>query len=290
MVYLTTLDDVLVKDELGRAVATTTDVRGRYRLPTSPGHPCLVNAVLEGDRRMVGLVDPAGTGAATVDISVASTYVAEFWRHQVPQPPAPPPAWHEVERAQAIASTSWLIDQGLLAATPSLAPGDLPLLREGYLAAMAAGSSALLDLWGAVLGRRPRAVTTVPGAVDIGYLPSALLPVGPGLIVAELNTTGTALREAGQEVPFVRSLAIHGSLQVTAVGLGPDGDLFWAEQVDRGLGGALARDLPQPTVRLFHGPPGEGNPREVRLALPPELQAYLATTGRDTWVEPSALA
>ncbi|MBM3271284.1 MAG: hypothetical protein FJZ01_26925, partial [Candidatus Sericytochromatia bacterium] len=298
LIFVSTAAEELFLGPSGGAIATTTDEKGRFELRVAPGKPLFVSAVLAGDRRLVGIATAPATGVATVDISLESTYVAEFLRRYSARA-GKAPGDYDLAGLPALASaTRAMLENGELPPSPDLSPGAVPDLVDGYLLAMAERRGDLHDAWARLLGRRPLAVTTLSGILPAGFAPSAIAvdPASGDVVVAGFNTTGVQLSRSGTPpVTLFRALAADGFQQVTALAPGPDGRLYFAQRVDRGQGGAIARTDSGAEIRLFRLDAAGGAPgrlpavEELRLALPADLAPYLADTSAFTHVEPSAL-
>jgi hypothetical protein len=298
LIYASTPGEEIYLGPGGGAIATTADGEGRYKLGVAPGKPILVSAVLAGNRRLVGLAYPTATGTATADISLESTYVTEFLRTYAARAGKPLSSLDIGQLPAAVGSARSMLEAGQLDPAPDLAPGAIPDLVAGYLAAMAAHRKDVSDFWAQLLGIRPLAITTLEDSAEAGYLPTAIVvdPARGHEFVASFNATGVAIRRTGRGDPVFRALAADGFLQVTAFGAGPDGRLYFAERVDRGLGGAVDRAGTEPQIRMFRfdpgtiGQQGQAAIEELRLQAPREIAAYLADTEVASHVEPSSLA
>ncbi len=292
LVHLSSLDEKPFFDTLGRPLATTADAQGRFRLPVEPGKPLVITAVTAGDQRLVSFATLAATGAATVDVSLESTYVTEFLRRYAARNGKTMADYSLASLAQASALTRQMLDQGQLEPAPDLSAAEIPALVDRYLVAMAEQRRDLSDLWAGMLGSRPLAVSTVGDSADAGFLPTAIALDADGkrLFVASRNSSGVRVREVGSAEPVFRDLAERGFIRIAALEAGPDGWIYFAQQVDRHLGGAVDWSGSSPQIRLFRFHPGEKAQDEVRLQVPPELGPYLADNSLYTHVEPAAIA
>lgn len=301
LVHLSSPDERPYFDASGRPLATTADAEGRFRLPAEPGKPLVITAVTSGDQRLVSFATLAATGSATVDVSLETTYATEFLRRYAARAGKTLADFGTAEGLEALALATSLTRQMLGAAqldpAPDLAAAEIPTLVDEYLIAMARHRKDLSDLWRNLLGFRPLAVTTEAGSAAQGFIPTAvaLEPESGRVFVASFNTTGVRITELGQSEPVYRALASNGFLRIAAMEAGPGGYVYFAEQVDRKLGAAVAWNVSPPQFRLFrfkpqNGPPGETALDEVRLQVPPVLAPYLADGTLYTHLEPSALA
>lgn len=296
LVYLSGPDEKPYFDASGHPLATTADEQGRFRLPVEPGKPLVVTAITSGDRRLSSFATLPSTGAATVDVSLESTYATEFLRRYADRAGRSladfgnPAAQGEIGSLKAL--TRDMLERGQLDPDPDLTAAEIPALVDRYLIAIARFRDDLSDRWATLLGFRPLAVTTLEDSAAPGFVPTALA-VDPGtgrIFVASFNSTGVRITEPGHAEPLFRRLARDGFIRITALEVGPDGRVYFAEQIDRKLGAALAWNVSPPEIRLFRIDPASREIEEVRLQVPPELGPYLADSSRYTHIEPSAIA
>lgn len=292
LVHLSSPDERPYFDHLGRPLATTADDKGHFRLPVEPGKPLVITAVVAGDQRLVSFATLAATGAATVDISLESTYATEFLRRYAGRAGKTLADYGTESLAKAVDLTRQMLDRAELDPAPDLSAAEIPALVDTYLLAMAERRKDLSDLWASMLGSRPLAVGTLEGLADAGFEPSSIAvdPVSKRIFVASRNSTGVRIRESGRAEPVFRGLAERGFIRIMAMDAGPDGWVYFAAQVDRKLGAAIDWTASPPQIRLFRFRPGETALDEVRLGIPADLGPYLADTSLYTHIEPAAIA
>src|SRR5690606_5380201 len=128
----------------------------------------IVSAMLAGNRRLVGYTY-SQKGENKVDVSVASTYVTEFFRAQAAKDrmtmASYPKAMEKLPKL--VEETQKLLNEGVLP-IPDLTFGKAGEMNQIYLATFGARSQALSDAWADLLGRRVIALSTVAGTYAIG--------------------------------------------------------------------------------------------------------------------------
>ena len=295
LIYVTTPDEAIYLAPSGAANATTADALGRFGLRIAPGKPLFVTAVLAGNRRLVGLTVAPSTGSIPVAISLESTYVAEFLRRYAARAGKNPGDFDLSALPALTAQTRDMLDRGQLDAAPDLSAAAIGDLVDSYLLALAVSRKDVSDAWRDLLGFRPAAVSTVAGGAAPGFNPSGLV-TGPSgdVYVAAYNSTGAEIRKIGRPDPLFHALAADGFVLIQALAPGPDGRIYFAQRVDRRLGGAVDRTGARPEIRAFRFRPedlpqtGLARFEEVRLAVPAEIAAFVA--GTDGRLEPGAMA
>lgn len=183
LVYLLNPNEQFYADASGKRYVTTTNASGDYQVPNAlPSNTqVLVTAMLSGNRRMVGYA-LAQQGDNKVNISVASTYAAEFFRMQAAKSNKTmadyPGAMGEL--AVIIDETQKLLDEGKLP-VPDLTIGQAAEMNRTYFAAFGSQSQLLIDQWSRLLGRRLVAITTVAGNYTLGSLQDSGVATEMGL-------------------------------------------------------------------------------------------------------------
>lgn len=184
LIYLAdTHERLWLSPQDGSILATTSDDLGRFAFANAPvSEALLVQAVMSGNRRLVGHLDTRG-GGATVSIDVASTMVTEMLRARALAIGASAsiatldPGLAVTPRLQRLTREGLL--QGKLT-LPSLAIGQLSGMVRRYLIDFATRTPALKQAWEDLLGEDLRVVHTVGGSTpgfagDGGPLAKALL-------------------------------------------------------------------------------------------------------------------
>jgi hypothetical protein len=292
LVYLSSPDEKIYLDPTGRAFATTADNQGRFQLPVEPGKAVIVTAVIAGNRRLVGIGRAPVAGLASADISLESTYATEFFRRYGAEGGK---TLADIDLAafdRAVARTRGLLEAGRLDSAPDLSASAIPALVDAYLIAQASGSAGLADLWTSLIGARPLAATTLDDSAETGFTPTSIAVASGGapIYVAAYNSTGVMIRQLGHADPIFRKLASDGFGQLGGMAVGPDGYVYFCEQADRKLGGAVDWRQNPPEIRLFRFKPGGKSVEESRLQVPPELAAYISDATLGTHIEPGAVA
>lgn len=167
LVYLSdTRERMFMDPESGQVVATTTDTAGRFSFARAPASTSVVvNAVLSGNRRMVGFLD-LRPERNEVALGLASTLVTEFLRARALAATgsltlsALDPELRHIPGI--IQLTRAALDQGLLA-LPDLNVGRIPDMNREYLLGFAMKSRPLKQAWEGLLGRELNVITTVAG-------------------------------------------------------------------------------------------------------------------------------
>ena len=292
LVYLSTPDERLYVDTQGKIVSTTTDAAGNYDLPAALGQPLIVTAVLAGNRRLVGFTKLSTEGAASLDVTLATTYATEFARAQALRTGKTIGDLDLARLAQGAALTGSMLEARELDRSPDLAMSEVPALIDKYLVAFSSSRRDVADLWAGLLGFRPLGVSTLEDSVDPGFDPTAIAinPAGTQIYVAMVSNTGVMIREVGRKEPTFRGLVAQGFWDIETLAVGPDGRIYFAQRVDRYQGGALSKNDNPPQLRVFCFQPGDPEIEEIRLAVPAELASYAADTSLRTRMEPASLA
>ncbi|MBO9541262.1 hypothetical protein J7643_11795 [bacterium] len=240
LIYLLNPDEKFYNNLKGERIVATTDAKGAYRLPTvlPTDKQVIVSAMLSGNRRMVGYTFTQ-KGENRVDVSVASTYVTEFFRAQAKKAGRTmadyPGALDKLPGL--VAETQKLLDNGTLP-IPDLTIGQADAMNKVYLAAFGSRSKALSDGWADLLGRRLVALSTAAGNYALGvlqdsgpatglglHLPSGVACDSQGnLFIAEKNHHGIRWVKPDGSSTFIGGFMGDGS--VTLPELSPDGAPF----------------------------------------------------------------
>ncbi|MDB5101062.1 MAG: repeat-containing protein [Cyanobacteria bacterium RYN_339] len=167
LVYLTDPKDNFYRAS-GKMISTITGSLGEYRFNggVPKKQPVIVNAILAGNRRLVGFTVPEDGTPQKVDLSVSSTYVTEFLRQQSAGDGRSMGSYDLKLLDDLSAKTKTLLVSDRLS-VPDLAIGSIPDMDRGY--ALTVGQTQDLgDLWAKVLGRRVLALLTVAGTGNSG--------------------------------------------------------------------------------------------------------------------------
>ncbi|MEB3238079.1 MAG: hypothetical protein VKO64_10700 [Candidatus Sericytochromatia bacterium] len=168
LIYLSdTRERLWLDPDNGAILSTTSDDLGRFTFPKAPSSEALlVQAVLSGNRRLVGHLDTRG-GGATVSIDVASTLVTEMLRARAYAMGASASIATLDPGLSATPRLQRLTREGLLAGTitlPSLSISQLPDMVRRYLIELATRTPALKEAWEDLLREDLQVVHTVGGA------------------------------------------------------------------------------------------------------------------------------
>lgn len=240
IIMLLNPNEQFYRDPKGERIVTTTDAQGAYRLDAilPAKKPVIVSAMLSGNRRMVGYTYTQA-GENRVDVSVASTYVTEFFRAQAGKAGRTMADYPEAlaKLPQLVSETQKLLDAGHLP-IPDLTLGNAKRMNQVYLSVFGSRSQALSDLWAQLLGRRVIALSTVAGTYALGVLQEDGLATGIGLhlptsvaadaqgnlFIAEQNHHGLRWVKPDGSSTFIG--AFRGDGSVTVPGRSGDGASF----------------------------------------------------------------
>lgn len=166
LVYLSDAQERMYLDpDSGQAITTTTDEDGRFSFPKAPASDSLVvNAVLSGNRRMVGFII-SRPKENQVSLNVASTLVTEFLRSRAAAAGGKTMASYDPElRAipDLVQLTKTALGSGKLT-LPDLSVGRIAEMNRQYLVEFATRSKALKAAWEALLGQQLLVIETVAG-------------------------------------------------------------------------------------------------------------------------------
>ncbi len=183
LVYFLNPNEQFYAGSDGKKLITTTDEKGEYRLPPSlpKGKQVIASALLTGNRRMVGYTFTKD-GENRIDISVASTYVTEFFRAQAKQHGKTMADYANAmdKLPDLVRETQAMLDAGTLP-LPDLTIGQAEAMNKVYLAAFGSRSKALSDLWADLLGSRVLALSTMAGNYSMGSIQEDGPATGMGL-------------------------------------------------------------------------------------------------------------
>jgi sugar lactone lactonase YvrE len=166
LVYLSDAYERLWVDPDTRAViATTTDDQGRFTFAKAPATDSIVvNAVLAGNRRMVGfLVTRPGENAVALD--VASTLVTEFLRSRAYAAGGRTLGSYDPDltRTPPLAKLTREALDAEKIALPDLLVGRIPVMNRDYLVSFATKLPQLKKAWEDMLGEKITVIETVAG-------------------------------------------------------------------------------------------------------------------------------
>jgi sugar lactone lactonase YvrE len=172
LVYLLNPDEQFYLNPEGQRIVATTDQDGAYKLDgVLPARKqVIVSAMLTGNRRLVGYTYTQ-KGENKVDVSVATTYVTEFFRDQAAKAGTTMGAYTNAlaKLPKLVEETQKLLDDGILP-IPDLTLGKAAEMNQAYLAVFGSHSQALSDGWADLLGRRVISLSTAAGTYAIGTL------------------------------------------------------------------------------------------------------------------------
>lgn len=264
LVYLSdTRERLYVDPTTGQTLTTTTDRTGSFDFPKAPAtDSVVVDAVMSGNRRMVGFLD-SHAGQNAITLTLASTLVTEFLRQQAQASGSSvtigsfDPTLQHVP--QLVALTQKALDVGALT-VPDLSVGAIATMDRQYLVQFATQCAGLKQAWQSLLGFHIGVVQTLAG--------------GQGGFAGD----GSPLAAAEFSDPNGIALAPDGSIYVADAGnnrirrIGPDGTVWTV------AGGG---DLAQIATRLAAGQVtdaiGDGGP--ATAAILEEPKAIVALPG-----------
>lgn len=222
LIYLSdTRDRNYLDPRTGQVMVTTTDDQGHFTFEMAPATDSLVvNAILSGNRRMVGFLLTSAHQTGQVTLTLASTMVTEFLRMQALTHGRTlgsyDPQLTSVPRLNALTQTA--LDAGKLG-IPDLAIGRIPQMNRQYLLGFATRIPTLKQAWETLLGQPLDVVETVAGsrngfAGDSGPARDALLASPNGLVRAADGTLFVA--DSGNN--RIRKIAPDGTITTVAGG------------------------------------------------------------------------
>lgn len=215
LVYLLSPNEHFYTDDKGSRFVATTDASGSYRFDRvlPEGAQVIVSALLAGNRRMVGYTI-AAKGDNQVNVSVATTYVVEFFRAQAKAAGKNMADYPDAMTAlpALVAETQALLDAGKLP-LPDLTIGGAGAMNTRYFVVFASQSKALSDAWAKLLGKRMIPLSTVAGNYTLGSEQKS----GVAATSFGLNTpTGVAVDTKG-------NVYVASQLQHVVYKVAPDG-------------------------------------------------------------------
>ncbi|HBN10192.1 MAG TPA: hypothetical protein DD435_16645 [Cyanobacteria bacterium UBA8530] len=211
LLYLATLDGQHYADESGKNFITSSDTKGQYAFEKGPVGSVMVNAVLENNQRLSGYVYAVGGKENVVDISLATTYNAEFFRWMMRGKSAQEVGQVKPATLAAITAETNLLLKGKKLGIPDLTMGAAASMCNAYAASFTKGLS---DLWTEVIKKRPITLTTFAGNYLLGSGESG---------VAANETKITYPAGLAQDAQGNTFLAMFGEHKIRQVG--PDGKL-----------------------------------------------------------------
>lgn len=222
LVYLSdTRDRNYLDPRTGQVMATTTDDAGNFSFDAAPATDSLVvNAVMSGNRRMVGFMLTAASQSSHVTLTLASTMVTEFLRSEALTHGRTLGSYDpQLKAVPALNSlTQAALDAGKLE-VPDLSVGRIPEMNRQYLLGFATRLGELKQAWESLLGQRLDVIETLAGsrsgfAGDGGVARNALFSTPNGLARA---TDGTLyLADSGNN--RIRKIAPDGTVTTVAGG------------------------------------------------------------------------
>jgi len=226
LLYLSDTRERLYLDpKTGASLTTTTDEEGKFRFDKAPsGDSVVVNAVLSGNRRMVGFaITRAGENQVALDL--ASTLVTEFLRDRAlnASPSRTLGSFDPELRAvpDLVAQTNAGLDAGKIS-VPDLTVGRIPAMTGRYLTDLATRLPALKEAWEKLLGEKLTVVETVAGA-RTGFAGDG----GPAREASLLTPTGLARGDDGTIYVAdtgngrIRAISPDGTIRTVAGGGSP---------------------------------------------------------------------
>lgn len=168
LVYLSdTRERLFLDPDTGLVVSTATDEDGKFRFAKAPANDSVVvNAVLSGNRRMVGFLDTR-PDANKVSLSISSTLVTEFLRSRALAMGGNLTLGSfdpDLEILPAITQLTQAALNEELLAIPDLNVGRIPDMNRAYLLGFSTRSRPLKQAWESLLQRDLRVVTTLAGS------------------------------------------------------------------------------------------------------------------------------
>lgn len=211
LVYLLDPDERFYMGSSGQRLGGLTGEDGSYQIEGAPGgKPIFVAALLDGNRRVVGYTH-GEAGKLKLDVNVASTYVTEWLRAEARRAGKSLGAFPLSSVDAIVQETGRMLGEGQLG-LPDLTIGESVAMNRQYVVGMGARRPGLLDLWEALVGRRPLVVTVVAGS----YLEGADGDGGPALKAQLSRPTGLALDRDG-------ALLVSDTWEYVIRRVGPDG-------------------------------------------------------------------
>ena len=170
LIYLSdTRERPFLDPETGQILATTTDDLGAFTFTKAPAsESVVVNAVLSGNRRLVGFQIPREGQAATLRLDLASTLVTEFLRERALERSATASLGDLDPDLQALPDLTRLTQEGLASGSltvPDLRVGRIPDMNRAYLVGFASRLPVLRARWETLLGEKLSVIETIAGSI-----------------------------------------------------------------------------------------------------------------------------
>lgn len=170
LVYLSdTRERPFLDPETGQILATTTDEKGAFKFAKAPASASVVvNAVLSGNRRLVGFQIPREKQESTLRLDLASTLVTEFLRERALERAATASLGDLDPGLQALPELTRLTQEGLASgslAVPDLRVGRIPEMNRAYLVGFASRLPTLRLRWESLLGEPLTVIETLAGSI-----------------------------------------------------------------------------------------------------------------------------
>jgi|GEM_PF-1357313 len=170
LVYLSdTRERPFLDPETGQILATTTDEKGAFKFAKAPASASVVvNAVLSGNRRLVGFQVPREKQEAMLRLDLASTLVTEFLRERALERAATASLGDLDPGLQALPELTRLTQEGLASgslAVPDLRVGRIPEMNRTYLVGFASRMPTLRQRWESLLGEPLTVIETIAGSI-----------------------------------------------------------------------------------------------------------------------------
>lgn len=167
LIYLSDTRERLYLDpDTGEVIATTTDADGKFKFDKAPsGDSVVVNAVLSGNRRMVGFAITR-PGVNQLQLNLGTTLVTEFLRSRALAAPEPRTLGSYDPDLQATPDLVRMTTEALGAGKigiPDLTVGRIPAMNGRYLTELATRVPALKKAWESLLGMKLTVIETVAG-------------------------------------------------------------------------------------------------------------------------------
>ncbi|MGE5708413.1 MAG: hypothetical protein ACM3YO_08770 [Bacteroidota bacterium] len=167
LLYLGNLKGQHYAKDDGTLFVTSSNEKGQFSFPQGPlGEPVMINAIVENNQRLSGYTFPTEQGKEyKVDISLASTYNAEFFRWKMKEKTNDQLKGVKPETLTAITAETNALLAAKKLGIPDLTMGAAVRMCNAYAAAF---NKTLSDLWTEVIGARPIPITTFAGNFMLG--------------------------------------------------------------------------------------------------------------------------
>ena len=170
LVYLSdTRERPFLDPDTGQILSTTTDDSGVFKFAKAPASASVVvNAVLSGNRRLVGFQVPREKQEAILRLDLASTLVTEFLRERALERSATASLGDLDPDLQALPDLTRLTQEGLASESltvPDLRVGRIPDMNRAYLVGFASRLPVLRARWETLLGEKLSVIETIAGSI-----------------------------------------------------------------------------------------------------------------------------